>query len=165
MPDSTPSSSMFHRRLALLFAAVILAGVALVGQLGRLTLAQGAELREDAEAKLVNREWVETIRGRILDRKGRVLAQDRPSFNVSVDFRVISGDWARRRAGIAAKKYHLNEWGKLSSEERQALIDTYVPIYQEHVDRMWDQFAVTAGIPRQELEEKKSQIIKRGGST
>ncbi len=164
MPDATPSFSMFHRRLVLLFLAVIVAAVVLVGQLGRLTLAQGAELREDAEAKLVNREWVETIRGKILDRKGRVLAQDRPSFNVSVDFRVISGDWARRRAGIAAKKHRLNEWGKLSSEERQALIDTYVPIYQEHVDRMWDQFANIAGMTRQEVEEKKSQILKRVGS-
>ncbi len=37
-------------------------------------LAKGTELHEEAEKRLRGESWLETVRGRILDRKGRVLA-------------------------------------------------------------------------------------------
>ena len=44
---------------------------------------------------VVNRaEKLTNTRGRILDRKGRVLALNRPSYDIAVDYRVITGQWA-----------------------------------------------------------------------
>src|SRR5258705_335406 len=103
MPLSSPAKSMFLRRLAMILVLVVLGMVFLTGQLWRLTVAQGAALYEAAEAKLVTKDWIPTKRGRILDRKDRVLAQDRPAFDVSVDFRSISGEWAVRQAAAVAR--------------------------------------------------------------
>src|SRR5439155_21343854 len=45
---------------------------------------------------------VETSRGRILDRTGRVLASDAPCIDVAVDYRAISldADWVKRQAQL-----------------------------------------------------------------
>lgn len=161
MPAATPSSSMFQRRLLLLMGLTVVALLILGGQLGRLTLVHGDELREDAEARLVVRQWQPTTRGKIVDRKGRVLAQNRPSFDLTVDYRVISGEWAIKKAGAAAKRNHASEWPKLAPEERQELIDTYITVYQRHLDAMWDQVAAVTGLTHEELEQRKDKIIER----
>ncbi|MCA9304465.1 MAG: hypothetical protein KC996_10115, partial [Phycisphaerales bacterium] len=66
--------SMFHRRVLLLAGMLAAAMLVLTGRLGWITLVQGGELREKAERPLVRRTWFPTVRGRIIDRKGRVLA-------------------------------------------------------------------------------------------
>src|SRR5262245_36580253 len=107
---------MFHRRLVLLGGCVVVAAGGLSAQLARLTLVQGEERRADAEAKLVTKEWTPPggpTRGRILDRKGRVLAQNRPSFDVRVDYRSISGDWAKARGAAAARRAYASQWRSL----------------------------------------------------
>jgi len=84
--------NMFHRRL-LLLAGVAAIGLSLLcGQLINLTLAQHASLRETAEAALVTRELIPTLRGAIEDRHGRVLAADRPGHDVSVRYDMITGE-------------------------------------------------------------------------
>lgn len=153
---------MFHRRLLLLLACTVLAFGALGAQLGRLTMVQGQEHRQRAESKLVISEFSPTMRGRILDRKNRVLAQDRPSFNVTVDYRVISGEWAVRQAGIAARRIHgMSEWRKLAPHQRQALIDEYVPVFQQHVDHMWALLAETTGVDESRIASRREEIIRR----
>jgi penicillin-binding protein 2 len=161
MPAASPASSMFHRRLALLLAVIILGIAALVGQLLRLSVAQGAQLREQAESRLITRDWIGTQRGRILDRKNRVLAENRPSFDITVDYRVISGEWALRQAAAAARRAHLTRWGKLSPEQKQRLIDEYIPLFQGHIDAMWARLAQASGADPARLEERRAQIVRQ----
>jgi len=80
---------MFARRLALL-GGVLTAGVAVLGsRLVWLQLLQGARYTAVSQAVLeLPGEWVQTVRGRILDCRGRALAADRPSFDVCVDYRL-----------------------------------------------------------------------------
>ena len=96
--------SMFHRRLVLQLAVFGVAIGALVGRLGILTLAEGGERLEQAESRLVRTTWTPTVRGRILDRTGRILAMDRPSYTAAVRFDVLSGAWAERGAASAARR-------------------------------------------------------------
>lgn len=143
---------------------VSLAPVAAVGtQLVRLTVVRGEELREEAEARLVSRSWTPTVRGRILDRKGRVLAQDRPSYDVAVDYRVISGAWAETRAGELARRMHSDEWPELDGDQRSELIERYAPAYRAHLDAMWQLFCETASIERAELDERRDEVVGRVG--
>ena len=137
---------MFHRRLILLIMGA--AVVVLAAQLGRLTVVHGAEHRERAEAKLVTLEWTPTIRGKILDRQGRVLAKDRPSFDITVDYRVLSGEWVTKRAAAVAKKLNRERWPKLSPEERKELIDQCRVPFERHIEEMWVLFADTARMNR-----------------
>lgn len=167
MSASSPLKSMFLRRLLLILAMVGIGVSILTGQLWRLTIAHGATLREEAETKLLTREWIPTTRGKILDRKGRVLAQDRPSFDIAVDFRVIGGEWAQRQAAAVAK-YEAGHshasgsptaaWSKLDPQLKQERIDQYVPIFQRHADRMWAEMARISGVGDSKLLEKRAEI-------
>lgn len=153
--------SMFHRRLLLLVMLIALGFTVLGGQLFRLTIIQGDVHRKRAESRLVRERWTPTIRGRVLDRKGRVLARDRAGFNLVVDYRVITGAWAETEAMYYAKNTHLNTWRELSPEQREELADLYLPVFDAHLDAMWDRIARETGTLREEIEERKAEIITR----
>lgn len=149
---------MYQRRL-LMLAALGLAGLALpVAQMVRLTVVKGETLRVDAEKKLINEQWLETIRGRILDRKGRVLAADQASLDVSVDYTVISGQWAYQRAAAKARKLNREKWAALSPDLREDLIQQYLPEFNQRLDDMWTRFSAIAGVSRPDIEDRKTQI-------
>lgn len=147
-------TSMFHRRLALLMVVCVAPVGLVLAQLVRLTVVQGAELRNEAESKLVIHQWQPTTRGRILDRNGRILAQDRPSFDIAVDYAVISGEWAETQGAQAARRAHADRWDELAPEQRADLIDRYKAIFDQHVQQAWTRLARETGIDRHRLLEQ-----------
>lgn len=153
--------NMFHRRvlfLALAMAACVLLPIA---QMVRLTVAKGEELRVDAHKRLISERWTETTRGRITDRKGRELAVDHPSIDVAVDYKVITGRWAEEKAARAARKAREatgRNWVTLSQEEKDAAIQEARKPYDQHLEKMWELFAQTAGITEEELGRRKQEI-------
>ncbi|GJQ31017.1 MAG: hypothetical protein HBSAPP03_29010 [Phycisphaerae bacterium] len=153
--------SMFHRRLLLLLAVAGVGGVPLAWQLGRLSLARAGEHLEAAEARLVRSRQTPTVRGSILDRKGRVLAQDRPSFDLAVDFRVLDGTWAQAQARRAATRSVGSEWGSLSRDEREAVVARFLPVFKVHVDAAWDRLARAAGVERSALDAARDEVMRR----
>jgi penicillin-binding protein 2 len=158
MPLSRVIPSMFLRRLLLLLVLMSLPFGAIVAKMARLTLTQGDELRQRAEEKLVRWSWLPTVRGRILDRTGRVLAQDKPSYDIAVDYAVVSGEWAYTQAARFARRAHAPEWPRLAREEREERIERYLPAYRAHLDRAWEIFARTAGVERPELDRRRADV-------
>src|SRR5688500_14451638 len=129
--------SMFHRRLILLvLVAFGVAGV-MSAQMARLTLAKGSAMRVESEAALVEGTLIPTIRGRILDRKQRVVALDRPSNDVAVKYSVITGDWAYLAARKAVQKEEGPRWAELGYEEREKLIEKGRGLFDEQIDDLW----------------------------
>lgn len=154
-------TSMFHRRL-LLIGAVVVAGFALLSaQLTRLTVVRGEEMRREAEARLISERWIPTERGRILDREGRVLAVDRPSFDIAVEYNLINGSWAYSEAANEARRQHRDRWGELSPPARDRLIRRYLPAHQQRLEAMWEQFAQTAGVQRAEIDRRRRKIVRQ----
>ncbi|MEM9372988.1 MAG: penicillin-binding transpeptidase domain-containing protein [Planctomycetota bacterium] len=156
--------SMFHRRLALLGAMIVLGFMVLSGRLAWLTSVRGGSHRDQAESRLIRQSFLPTVRGRILDRKGRVLAQDRPSYDIAVSFDVISGSWAIQRSRRFAKRAHRDEWAMLDRDEREALAERYRPAYQARVERMWDLMALGAGVSRDEIDQARAGVLRRVNS-
>lgn len=153
---------MFHRRLLLLLVAAGLAALPLVVQLSRLTLVRADELRDEAESRLVRRRWTPTVRGSIVDRKGRVLAHDRPSYDVLVSFAVIDGEWAVDQARLAARRtYGRTGWLELTPRQREEAQARLLPSMQAHLARGWDRLAATLGVPRQELDARRDAVVKQ----
>lgn len=153
--------SMFQRRLLLL---VGLAGVAFAPmgfRLADLTLTRAGEARRTAEQKLVRRHWTPTTRGLILDRKDRVLAQDRPSYDVAVDFSVLSGRWAEEQAARLARRSAGARWRDLPPSEREARIAAVRALCEAHLERAWDELARASGVPRAEIDEKRREVVAR----
>jgi cell division protein FtsI/penicillin-binding protein 2 len=151
----------FYHRLGLLAAGLVLSTVPLAAQLGRLTLVKGEASLDDAQRRLVVQSWLPTSRGRILDRRGRVLAFDRAGYDVAVDFPVLDGSWARDRAARWARRAHRDEWAELTPERRTELIATYERAYAAHVDRGLSAIAEAAGIEPGEFRAMCAREVER----
>ena len=146
--------SMFHRRVALLLGLSVIPVALIWTQLIRLTVIEGGRLRDEAESKLIVTQWAPTTRGRILDRTGRVLAQDRPSWDVAMNYAVISGQWAESQAARAARSAYRETWPELGPGQRNALIERFKAPFVAHVDAAWDLLAERTQTPREELIEQ-----------
>lgn len=151
--------SMFIRRLLLLMGLLLVAMVVLAGQTYRLTVLKGVESLDTAEKRLVEESWTPTIRGRILDRKGRVLAQDKAAFDVLVTYPLVSGDWAYQQAFAAArKKTGSGAWAKLPVKRRDALARECLPEFEAQVEKTWATLSKVLVVPREELERRRNRI-------
>ena len=153
--------SMFKRRLLLLAVAAALVLCVLLIQLVRLTVVQGAQWRDKAEQALTSHRLIPTARGAILDRHGRILAVDKPSYDVAVMYEVINGDWAYRQARSQAWRKHRHQWQELGEEEREKLVTGFLPQWNAQVDRLWTTLCKLGRIDRDALEQRKAEIIRR----
>ncbi len=151
--------SMFYRRLLLLSAAAIFVTMALGLQMTRLTVAQGAERRGQVEAALLSTRLIPTVRGRILDRWGRVLAEDKLSHDVTVSYSVITGQWVYTQARAKAYGQNRSRWPELSNYGRELLIGEYVPEFEDQVEQMWHVLAELGGVTVEELDDRRKSVI------
>lgn len=150
---------MFLRRLLLLGGVVALGLLGLFVRLFDLTVVRGAELRTAANARMVREQWTPGIRGRILDRKGRVLAEDRPSYNIAVSYQVICGQWASAQARNQARQIAGSRWADLTRDERDELAGSIQQVLMVHAEQGWDGLAQRLGVPRSELDARRDKII------
>lgn len=155
--DAIPS--MFHRRVLLLGVLAAASACALGARVGMLTVARGESLRADAETRLYRWHWTPTSRGRILDRAGRVLAADRPSFDIAVSYEVLSGRWAARRAERTARALAGAEWTNLDDALRNDLRAHCERVYAAHVERGLNEIAGTAGLARADLDDRCARVL------
>lgn len=150
--------SMFQRRLLLLLGLVFFSLVVLGAKLGHLTVVKAEGLRDQAESRLSRSVWTQTSRGRILDRKGRVLARDRASYAVGLDYSVIAGDWATDRARVFVRRTSRAEWLDMSEAERARLLTQAQTAYERHLSRGLDELSRACGLSRVELDEKIAAV-------
>jgi len=111
---------MFQRRLVLLSIALLVVFVGLLAQLWRLSVVEHAQRLERAMGRVKQNEFLPTLRGTIVDRHGRVLAEDAASYDVALHWSAINGDWAVQQATAEAVKAAggRRAWLRLALEER-----------------------------------------------
>ncbi|MEM8495145.1 MAG: penicillin-binding transpeptidase domain-containing protein, partial [Planctomycetota bacterium] len=154
--------SMFHRRLTLLgiMAFALLAGLGL--KTASLTTGQSHhDRRAKAEHPLQDTAYIPTVRGRILDRTGVVLAVDEPGWNVEVEYRALTQQWVQDMAEAAARVQLGSAWKEMGVSERDLAIAEHVGGYSEVAEHAWQTLADLGGTPRAELEEVRSSIVHR----
>jgi penicillin-binding protein 2 len=151
--------SMFHRRLVLLLACMTPIVLILSGQLYRLSVVEGAARLAEAESKLDRRSFLPTHRGEIRDRHGRVLARDRASYDIAVNYDVITGVWPRTRAAAQARReVGRSTWNSLSPEQRERAIAARLPYWEGQVDRLWRAVQAYGGIDEHEVIRRRDAI-------
>jgi len=151
--------SMFYRRLLLLASVAVVLTMVMALQLTRLTVVQGREWRQQAEGALQQTRLIPTIRGRILDRQGRVLAEDRPGYDVAVRYDVLTGDWAFRQAYEEARLANIARWNELSLHARERLADELLPAYKHQVEQLWQTLADLSGESLEEIAARRTAIV------
>ena len=153
---------MFHRRLMLVGVLACIVLLTLGVQTARLTLGPDATARRlAAEQALELHGLVETRRGRLLDRHGRVLARDQPGWDVAVGYGVISGRWADERARAAARREAGEAWHEMSAAARDALVARLRGPFDDQVERLWNDLSGMGRVDRAELDARLN-AIRRG---
>ncbi len=153
--------SMFRRRLLLIASAVLCILIVLGTQMTLLTASQHEYWLSRAESAMTDRWFIPTVRGRIVDVKGRVLAEDTGSFDVAVTYPVISGQWSYEQALRSARRAHLTIWRQLDPVQRERLVARYQPEVDAKVEELWRTLSEVGGIEREELERRKQTIRAR----
>lgn len=162
MPKRTPLiRTMFHRRLVLLAVLLAPAYLAIGAQLARLTLVQGASLRAEAESRLVRRTWLPTVRGRIFDRTGRVLAYDKAGYDVRVDYAVLTGSWSDREATKLARRLAGDAWSDLPEDRRRVLVERCRDALGRRIEEMFGRLSTAVGIDRETLDARAVEVVDR----
>ncbi len=151
---------MYLQRLWLLGAAIGIGGLIMGSQAFHLTVLRGGQLSERAAKLLLGETWTPTVRGRILDRKGRVLAEDRPGFDVKVHYTLINDQWALKCAEQAARKEAGDRWAQLDESARVDAIDAAFVKYQVRASEMWRQLQAALGMTDEQLEERTKEILE-----
>jgi penicillin-binding protein 2 len=95
-PGDAPRSPELHRRLRWLVVVVVGTLLLLIGRLWQLQIVRGDEYYELARSNVVAESYLPSVRGKILDRNGVALADNRPAFHVYVTPRLVDDAAASR---------------------------------------------------------------------
>ncbi|HTE52437.1 MAG TPA: penicillin-binding protein 2 [Kofleriaceae bacterium] len=79
-----PRSPELRRRLVWLLAVMAVSFTALVVRLWQLQIVRGNEYFEAARSNVVDERFLPSVRGKVVDRNGVALADNRPAFNIYV---------------------------------------------------------------------------------
>src|SRR5690606_24990152 len=115
-------------------------------------------------ASMSRSELTATSRGRLLDTKGRVLAEDVPCNDAAVAYWVITEepDADRRyQAARAMTRREVENYRSLSREEQHKLVLENVPRVRRQLEELWDTLARVGGMSRAEIDEARKQIVAR----
>jgi penicillin-binding protein 2 len=85
---------------------------------------------------------------------------DRPSYDVAVQYNVLDGSWAQKRARERVPRAYRDEWPDLSPAQRDALIQRATAAYEQHVRDGWAELARVTGISEAELETSRTEAIR-----
>ena len=155
---------LFYRRMLLLLAVFVTVSLLLAAQLGRLAIIEGADHARQTETFLRRRTFLPFVRGRILDRNGQVLAEDRASWDVQVEYAMIAGRWAAEKARAQARsELGVNAWARLSRDERSARAEERLPAWNAKAEAIYAEICQAGCIDRTELERRFDEIRSRVG--
>ena len=151
------------RRTAWLGLAAVAIIATLFLQVVRLSVAEHGEHLKNVERFLSDSRWLPASRGSIRDRNGVVLAADRTSWDVLLQYDAIDGGWARSRARKAALEAVGREaWRELSPEARDAEIDRHEEAFARMLDeQVFVPIVKAGGLTRDEFEARLSAIMTR----
>lgn len=158
---------MFERRLKILLIILLLCSAALAIRAAQIQIVKHDFWLAKA-GQLMNRdEFVETTRGRILDIKGRTLAQDAPCVDACVDYRAIPDDpdsnWlyahaiqnlkARLGASARSAQWKSPQWAPIVDEECARL--------RADLNAMWLELTAVSGKTPDEINQIRADIVRR----
>jgi len=153
--------SDLRKRIITLAALVLVAAAILILRLGHLTLWQGSSLARAAEERLDAEALLPTWRGSILDRMGRVLAEDVASYDIAVSYPLARGTWASDRASEQAKREFGAAWRKMDAARREEEVNALLPEWQRRERALMKLLSARSDMAESEMRERLSAIAAR----
>lgn len=126
-----------------------------------LTVVQGSALSQAAEERLDVEKLLPTWRGKLLDRKGRVLSEDLSSYDVAVSYSFAKGIWAQERAQAQARAESGSVWRKLKQAKRDEKIAQALPQWEQQQRSLVEILATRSGFSQEDFQKKLNTIAAR----
>lgn len=147
---------MFERRLRwFIFVMVGLAAI-IVARLVQIQVVQAAQFEALADTQLTQpTQHLRAPRGAILDRAGRVLVRDVPTYDITLHFAILSGDNARYLNAVA------RELRRRDKAAAAAPLAETVAELRRQVDATWRRLAELGATDLEELRERAARIRAR----
>ncbi len=151
---------MYKRRIKILLGGIGAVLLIIAGRLLQLQCLSEVDYRQEISRRMRQEDVLPASRGRILDRRGAILAVDEPCFDVCVDYRLLfaragvdpndprrrafwrkAALWRRRQQGDIVAGLHLPE-GKYT---RQQLADLGEEVFQRRLANTWKVLSELSG--------------------
>ncbi len=146
---------MFERRLKIILALPIIFGAVIVVRLYQLQILKGDDYERQAEAALVSpKQFLPPLRGRILDRSGRVLVSDEPAHDVTVHYGILS----LNRAYLLLLADNIRRQDPNWRHAADAALEAEV---QHRIADMWLTLERASGVPLKQLLRRREAICYR----
>lgn len=155
---------MFERRLKIFLFILCLASGALALRAAQLQWWQRQYWQGEASKMMRRSELIETMRGKILDRNGVVLAEDQPCIDACVDYRAITDEPDPAWIQSHARQNLRNRLGEQfvaisrSSDFKQMLEDEESSIRQD-IEQMWIYLGKVDDRSPEEMDDIRRDIV------
>jgi penicillin-binding protein 2 len=154
---------MFERRVKIFLAFLILATIVLIGRAFQVQVLGRERWRIEAEKAMTAPEFMDTTRGRLLDRRGRPIAEDVPCIDACVDFKGIVYDpdpeWLKEMAIKRVRARLGDDYRAAEPRQRLNWIKGEIPKVQEDLAATWAMLAHVGGKTPVEMDEIRQSII------
>ncbi|MDB5328017.1 MAG: spoVD [Phycisphaerales bacterium] len=164
---------MFERRLHVLLIVLTIVCCALVLRSFSLQVVGQAKWTKQSEDALTDEREIPTVRGRILDVKGRELAVDQPCIDACVQYYAIAashdtkwapntdeGKWLNSIARGRLRK-RLENYADLPLSQRKTLLAAEAQQVKADIDTMWHELAILSKQTDEQMDEIRRQIVRR----
>ncbi|HTW94999.1 MAG TPA: hypothetical protein VMD30_09415, partial [Tepidisphaeraceae bacterium] len=164
---------MFDRRLKILLMFLCLVTLTLMLRAAQVQLAERQKWADAAADLLRIPDFVETTRGSILDRLGRVIAVDQPCIDACVDYRAIALSepaaaddpvvlqWLDDQAAASLTRRLGDDFLKQSKARRKQMIADEVVQVRKRIANMWKVLAAVSGQSLDQIDQVRHSIYQR----
>ncbi|HWE04762.1 MAG TPA: penicillin-binding transpeptidase domain-containing protein [Tepidisphaeraceae bacterium] len=156
---------MFERRVKLFLLVVAVVAMVLIARAAQVQIVNRDYWKLQAVEAMKHTYLLDTTRGDILDRNGKILAVDKPCIDACVDYRALTTPpdkmWVRERAVERLKSRLGDAWSKLTRKQKEALRDQEVAAVVGDIDNMWSKLADLSGHSLDDIEEAREAIVNR----
>ncbi len=151
---------MYKRRLKIFLILMAVAEAVLIGRLAQLQLIHGELYRRQAESLLAYEELLPTGRGRILDRRGNVLAENKACYDFCLHYRMLKGPGATEADRKAYRRW-ADGWIKRIARRENITLDRAKELLPERMERTWRLAETITGGTRNEMARAAEEIVGR----
>jgi len=156
---------MFERRLKIFLLILMCLTAALLLRAAQVQVVSGAYWRAQAEEVMKRPQLVETVRGRLLDLRGREIATDAACVDAAVDFRAVlnppNEKWVTDRAVARLRQRLGDTYGKTPRETRATMLKSEAEGVRADIGMMWATLGKVGRMSAEDVEELRTGIVRR----
>src|SRR3954471_24443604 len=156
---------MFERRLKIFLSILLVFVLVLLGRAMQLQVVEREHWRDEAAKSMRSEVLSETSRGRILDCKGAVLAEDQPCIDACIDYRILTDPpddvFVTQLALKRTKERRADDYAHANTLQRRAMVKDETAALLSQIQVMWEKLAKLSSTSRDEIDAKRKAIQDR----